>query len=160
MRKKAFLAENVSSIIQSKLPPKYKDPGCPTISCVIGNFKIDQALLDLCASMNLLPYHVYEQLGLGDLKPTKITLQLADHSVKVSRGVVEDVIIQVDKFYFLVDFLVLHTHPVSPNSNTTPIILGRPFLATSNALINSSNGQMNLTFGNMTLELNIFNVTK
>uniref|UniRef100_A0A2N9IKQ4 RNA-directed DNA polymerase n=1 Tax=Fagus sylvatica TaxID=28930 RepID=A0A2N9IKQ4_FAGSY len=107
VQKKAFLCEQVSAIIQHNTPPKYKDPGCPTISCVIGNFRIEKALLDLGASVNLLPYSVYEQLGLG---------------------------IQI------------------------PIILGRPFLATSNALINCRNGVMKLSFGNMTLE-DQFNLT-
>jgi len=74
VQKKAFLTEQVSAIIQHNTPPKYKDPGCPTISCIIGNFWIEQALLDLGASVNLLPYSVYEQLGLGELKPTTITL--------------------------------------------------------------------------------------
>uniref|UniRef100_A0A2N9GNA7 RNA-directed DNA polymerase n=1 Tax=Fagus sylvatica TaxID=28930 RepID=A0A2N9GNA7_FAGSY len=64
VQKKAFLCEQVSAIIQHNTPPKYKDPGCPTISCVIGNFRIEKALLDLGASVNLLPYSVYEQLGL------------------------------------------------------------------------------------------------
>ena len=64
----------MSAIIQHNTPPKYKDPGCPTISCVIGNFRIEKALLDLGASVNLLPYSVYEQLGLGELKPTGLIL--------------------------------------------------------------------------------------
>ena len=70
--KKAFLIERVSAIIQNNRPPKFKDPGYPTISCVIGNSKIEKALLNLGASVNLFPYLVYEQLGLGDLKPTSI----------------------------------------------------------------------------------------
>ena len=74
VQKKAFLCEQVSTIIQHNTPPKYKDPSCPTISCVIGNFKIEKALLDLGASVKLLPYSVYEQLGLGELKPTRIIL--------------------------------------------------------------------------------------
>ena len=72
-------------------PPKFKEPSCPTISCVIGNSKIEKALLDLGASVNLLPSSVYEQLGLGELKPTSIILQLANGSMIVPRGVVEDV---------------------------------------------------------------------
>ena len=76
--KKAFLIEQVSAIIQNNRPPKFKDLGCHTISCVIGNSKIEKALLDLGASVNLLPYSVYEQLSLGELKPTSIILQLAD----------------------------------------------------------------------------------
>ena len=159
-RKKVFLTEQVSAIIQHHTPPKYKDPGCPTISCIIGNFRIEQALLDLGASVNLLPYSVYEQLGLGELKPTTITLQLADRSVKIPRGVVEDVLIQIDKFYFHVDFIVLDTQPVLNACTQIPVILGHPFLATSNALINYRNGVIKLSFGNMTLELNIFNIYK
>ncbi|RVW27243.1 hypothetical protein CK203_107149 [Vitis vinifera] len=112
--KNAFLTEQVSAIIQSKSPVKYKDPGCPTISVNIGGTHVEKALLDLGASVNLLPYSVYKQLGLGGLKPTAITLSLAD----------------------------------------------RPFLATSNAIINCRNGVMQLTFGNMTLELNIFHLCK
>ncbi|XP_022869990.1 uncharacterized protein LOC111389303 [Olea europaea var. sylvestris] len=99
-QQKAFLTKNVSSIIQQNTPPKFKDLDCPTISCVIGNNRIECALLDLGASVNLLPFSVYEQLGLGELKPIATTLQLADRSVKVSRGVVEDVLVQNDKFYY------------------------------------------------------------
>ncbi|RVW66650.1 hypothetical protein CK203_063608 [Vitis vinifera] len=59
-----------------------------------------KALLDLGASVNLLPYSVYKQLGLGELKPTSITLSLADRSVKIPRGIIEDVLVQVDNFYY------------------------------------------------------------
>ena len=76
---------------------KYKDPGCPTISCFIGEHKIEKALLDLRASVNLLPYSVYQSLNLGELKPTFITLLPADRSIKVPRGIVKDVLVQVDK---------------------------------------------------------------
>ncbi|RVW84034.1 hypothetical protein CK203_040538 [Vitis vinifera] len=107
INKKAFLTEQVSAIIQCKTPIKYKDPGCPTISVNIGDTYVEKALLDLGASVNLLPYSVYKQLGLGELKPTSITLSLADRSIKIPRGMIED-----------------------------------------------------LTFGNMTLELNIFHLCK
>ena len=158
IEKKAFLTEQVSAIIQSKYPVKYKDPASPTISVNIGGNCIDKALLDLGASVNLMPYLVYKQLGLGELQPTNITLSLADRSVKIPKGIVEDVLVKIDKFYYLVDFLVLGTEP-SPNElNHVPIILGRPFLATANAIINCRNGVMQLTFGNMTLELNIFHL--
>ena len=89
--KNAFFTKQVSAIIQSKSPVKYKDPGCPTISVNIGGTQVEKALLDLGASANLLPYFVYKQLGLGGLKPTAITLSLADRSVKIPRGVIEDV---------------------------------------------------------------------
>ena len=158
VQKKAFLTESVSSIIQQFTPSKYKDPGCPTISCIIGNTRIERALLDLGASVNLLPFSVYEQLGLGELKTTYVVLQLADRSIKVPKGIVEDVLVQIDKFYFPVDFIVLDTEPVAQTHTQIPIILGRPFLATSNALINCRNGILKLSFENMTLELNMFNV--
>ncbi|RVW63902.1 Retrovirus-related Pol polyprotein from transposon 17.6 [Vitis vinifera] len=128
INKKAFLTEQVSAILQCKSPLKYKDPGSPTISVMIGGKVVEKALLDLGASVNLLPYSVYKQLGLGELKPTTITLSLADPTVK--------------------------------EANLVPIILGRPFLATSNAIINCRNGLMQLTFGNMTLDLNIFFMSK
>ena len=70
---------------------------------------VEKALLDLGASVNLLPYLVYKQLGLGELKPTSITLSLADRSIKIPKGIVEDVLIQVDKFYYPIDFVVLDT---------------------------------------------------
>ena len=93
VNKKAFLTEQVSSMIQCKSLVKYKDPGCPTISVNIGGTCVEKALLDLGASVNLLPYSMYKQLGLGELK--------------IPKGIVEDVLIQVDKFYYPVDFVVL-----------------------------------------------------
>ena len=158
IEKKAFLTEHVSALIQSKYPVKYKDPGSPIISVNIGGNCINKSLLDLGASVNLMPYLVYMQLGLGELKPTTITLSLADRSVKIPKGIVEDVLVKIDKFYYPVDFVVLDTEPSSNEPNHVPIILGRPFLATANAIINCRNGIMQLTFGDMTLELNIFHL--
>ncbi|CAL8135446.1 unnamed protein product [Prunus armeniaca] len=158
VKKTAFLAAHVSSVLQNKMPPKYKDPGSPTLSCVIGEHFIDRALLDLGASVNLLPYSVYLQLGLGELKSTMVKLQLADRSVKTPRGIIEDVLVQVDKFYYPVDFIVLDTEPVLNSDNQIPVILGRPFLATCDANISCRSGVMKLNFGNMTMEVNIFNV--
>ena len=158
IEKKAFLTEHVSALIQSKYPVKYKDPGSPTIPVNIGGNCINKALLDLGASVNLMPHLVYLQLGLGELKPTSITLSLADRSVKIPKGIVEDVLVKINNFYYPVDFVVHDTAPSSNEPNHVPIILGRPFLATANAIINCRNGIMQLTFGDMTLELNIFNL--
>ncbi|RVW26359.1 hypothetical protein CK203_115614 [Vitis vinifera] len=123
----SLLDEQVSAIIQCKSPVKYKDPGLP--------YHLSEYWRDLCgenfvglgASVNLLPYSVYKQLGLGELKPTSITLSLADRSVKIPRGMIKDVLVQVDKFYYPVDFVVLDTDPVVKGTNYVPIILGRPF---------------------------------
>ncbi|XP_057487086.1 uncharacterized protein LOC130773154 [Actinidia eriantha] len=160
VKDKAFLMEQVSSIIQAKTAPKYKDPGCPTVSIVIGATTIEHALLDLGASVNLLPYTVYKKLGLGELKPTSVTLQLADRSVRIPRGIIEDVLVQVDKFYFPADFIVLDTQPVSDPDAQIPVILGRPFLATSDAIIQCRNGRVKFSFGNMTCDLKIFDVAR
>ena len=102
---------------------------------------------------------MYKKLGLGELKPTNITLSLADRSVKIPKGIVEDVLVKVEKFYFPVDVVVLDTEPIASGPNHVPIIMGRPFLATANAIINCQIGVMQLTFGNMTLELNIFHLS-
>ena len=91
------------------------------------------------ANVNLLPYSVYKHLGLGELKPTNITLSLADQSVKIPKGIVEDVLVKVDKFYCPVDFVVLDTEPIENGPKHVPIIPGRPFLATANAIINCRN---------------------
>jgi predicted aspartyl protease len=81
-------------VLLRKLPPKLKDPGSFTIPSKIGDQLFDRALLDLGASINLLPYTIYEKLGLGELQPTSITLQLADRSIKRLRGILEDVLVR------------------------------------------------------------------
>ena len=138
---------------------KYKDPRCPTISCTIGQTEISRALLNLGASINLLPLSVYQQLGLGELNPTRVIIQLADRSVKISKGEIIDVLIRVGDFIYLIDFIVLETQPVSNSRSQTPVILGRQFLITANAIINCRNGSMRLTFGDMK-EVNVFNLRR
>jgi hypothetical protein len=103
---KESLFTRISAILQNNNALKYKDPGCPTISYFIGEQKIGRALFDLGASVNLLPYLVFQSLNLGELKPTSVTLLLADRSVKVPRGIIEDVLVQVNKFIYPVDFIV------------------------------------------------------
>ncbi|GAV84626.1 LOW QUALITY PROTEIN: hypothetical protein CFOL_v3_28070, partial [Cephalotus follicularis] len=151
--KTVHLTEQVSAVLSNKLPPKLKDPEAPLISCKIGNLQIERALLDLGASVNILPSSVYDHFGFGELKPTEVTLQLADRSLKIPKGLIEDVLVKVDEFYFPVDFLVLDM--TSSFGKPQSIILGRPFLATSNACINYRSGAMDISFGNKKLRLNI-----
>jgi hypothetical protein len=101
------LTKEVSAVLLRKLPPKIKDPGSFTIPCRIGDHDCEQSLLDLGAGVNLMPYTVYEKLGLGELQPTSITLQLVDRSIKRPRGILEDVLVKVGKFILPVDFIVL-----------------------------------------------------
>ena len=85
----------------------------PTITCIIGQTEISRALLDLGASINLLPLSVYQQLGLGELRPTQVTIQLANLSVKVPKGKITDVLIRLGDFIYQGDFIVLETQLVS-----------------------------------------------
>ena len=87
-------------------------------------------------------------------------MQFADRLVKIPKGEVEDVLIKIGEFIFLVDFVILKTALVENPRGQIPVILGRPFLATLNALINCCSGLMKLTFGNITIDLNIFNLGK
>jgi len=144
--------------LSNQIPVKYKDPNCRTISCTIGQTIINRALLDLRASINLLPFSFYQQLRLGELNPTKVTIQLADRSVKIFKEKITDVLIRVEEFIYPIDFIVLETRPESNLRSQTPVILGHPFLATANAIINYRNGSMRLYFGDMTKEFNVFNL--
>ena len=153
--KKVNLDGQVSSILQYNTPPKFKDPGIPAISYFIGDYKIDNALLDLGSSVILIPYSVYEKLGLGDLQPANMTLQLADMSFIVSRGRTDDVLVKVDNDFFHADFIVLDIDPHLPKNNIS-VILGRPFLATTDATINCRTRVVDVSILNMRFKLNVF----
>lgn len=138
------LNEECSAVLQNKLPQKLQDPGCFSIPCQIGNTKFDKALCDLGASVSLMPLCVFQKLGLGcDLKPTRISLQLADRSIRFSTGILEDVPIRVGTFYIPVDFVVVEME----EDTHIPIILGRPFLTTAGAIIDVKNGKLSLEVG-------------
>ena len=113
------------------MPLKLKDPESFTIPCIIGDCSFDENLCDLEASINLTSFFIFEKLGLGESKPTTITLQLADRSIKYPWGIVEDVLVKVNKFIFLIDFIVLDME----EDYEVHLILGRSFLATGGALI-------------------------
>ncbi|CAL8993246.1 unnamed protein product [Prunus brigantina] len=132
---KVMVSENVSAVLQRKLPPKLKDPGSFSIDITIGGKLVEKAMLDLGASINLMPYSVYLQLGLGELKATTISLQLADRSVKYPRGIVEDILVQVDKLILPADFVVLDMEEAPIHDRELPILLGRPFMATAKTII-------------------------
>jgi len=94
---KRNLSKQVSSILRCETPYKFKDPGVPTISCCIGNHKIERAFFNLGFSFNLILYSVYLELGLGELKPSNYTLQLVDRLVRTLRGQKDDVLAHIDK---------------------------------------------------------------
>ncbi|PNX93836.1 hypothetical protein L195_g016998, partial [Trifolium pratense] len=150
------LTEECSAIVLKKLPPKLKDPGSFNIPCTIGNSHFDKALCDLGASINLMPLSVFRKLGLQEPTPTNISLQLADRSIAHPRGIVEDVLVKVDKFIFPADFVVLDME----EDEDVPIILGRPFLATGDAIIEVKKGKLTLKLGEEEVVFQVFNSLK
>ncbi|CAN6707333.1 unnamed protein product [Malus baccata var. baccata] len=140
------VSENVSAILQRKLPPKCKDPGSFTIPCVIGNTRFKSAMLDLRASINVMPYSVYASMNLGALKHDGVIIQLADRSNAYPKGVLEDVLVQVDHLVFPADFYVLEMDE-SDHAPSLPILLGRPFMKTAQTKIDVAKGLVTMAFG-------------
>ncbi|GJX49030.1 DNA-directed DNA polymerase [Tanacetum coccineum] len=136
--------ERCSVVLLNKLPLNKKDPGSFTIPCDIGDLHIDNALADLGASISLMPYSMYEKLGLDEPKPTRMSLELADRSIQYSHGIAENVLIKVDKFVLPINFVILDMR----EDSKIPIILGRPFLATARAMIDVFNKKITLRIGN------------
>ncbi|XP_031116623.1 uncharacterized protein LOC116020278 [Ipomoea triloba] len=147
------LGEECFAILHKSVPRKLKDLGSFTIPCDIGRTSFNKVLVDLGASINLMPFSLYQKLNLGTLKPTRMCIQLADRSTKYPRGIVEDVLVRVDKFIFPVDFVILDMDP----NVEIPLILGRPFLAITRALIDVGEGKLIIRVGD---ESTSFDVTK
>ncbi|CAN6560281.1 unnamed protein product [Malus baccata var. baccata] len=148
------VGENVSSILQRKLPPKYKDPGSFTIPCVIGNSRFESAMLDLGASINVMPYSIYASMNLGALKNDGVIIQLADRSNAYPKGVLEDVLVQVNHLIFPVDFYVLEMDE-SDHASSLPILLGRPFMKTTRTKIDVYNGTLTMEFDGEVINFNL-----
>src|SRR4051812_13075589 len=147
------LTEESSALLNNKLPPKLRDPGNFSIPCTIGNIKFNNALCDLGASVNILPYSLFKKLNIGEVKPTQMTLQLADRSVIHPRGIVEDVIVKVDKFIYPVDLVVLDM----AEDRSISLILGRAFLKTARAIIDVDEGKIILRAGDESIEFHLAN---
>ena len=150
------LTEECSAIILRKLPQKLRDPGSFTIPCAIGDIEVGRALCDLGASVNLMPLSILKRLEIMEVKPTMISLQLADRSIKRPYGVVEDLLVKVDKFIFPADFVVLDMEV----DEEIPLILGRPFLATGRALIDVEQGELMLRVQDEKVTFNILDSMK
>src|SRR3954465_546360 len=148
-----MLTEESSALLRKKLPPKLRDPGSFSIPCTIGSLKFENALCDLGASVNILPYSLFKKLNIGEAKPTKMTLQLADRSIIHPRGIVEDVLIKVDKFIYHVDLVVLDM----AEDRGIPLILGRSFLRTARAIIDVEEGKIMLRAGEESIEFHLDN---
>ncbi|XP_030930818.1 uncharacterized protein LOC115956643 [Quercus lobata] len=154
---KVRVGENVLAIIQRKLPAKCKDPVMFTMPCTIGNTKLEKAMLDLGASINVMPYSIYVFLKLGPLNKTGVMIQLADRSIAYPKDVVKDVLVQVNDLVFPADFYVLD---MENDDQTTPISLGRPFLKTSKTKIDVHNGTLTMEFDGEIVKFNIYEAMK
>ena len=113
-------------------------------------------MLDLGASINLMPFSVYKQLGLNKLKPTMMSLLLVDGSARYTRGIMEDVLVQVDKLVIPADFVVLDMDDVSEETNMRPILLGRPFMKTARTIIDVHEGKLSMTVLDEIVDFKVF----
>ncbi|CAN6552335.1 unnamed protein product [Malus baccata var. baccata] len=136
------VGENVLAILQRKLPSKCKDPGSFTIPCVIGNTRFESAMLDLGASINVMPYSIYASMNLGELKNDGVIIQLAD------------VLVQVNHLIFPADFYVLEMDE-SYHAPSLPILLGRPFMKTARTKIDVFNGTLTMEFDGEVINFNL-----
>ncbi|CAM8890832.1 unnamed protein product [Rhodiola kirilowii] len=150
------LSEECSSTMHQSMPPKLKDSKSFSISCDIGGNTIHRALCDLGASVSIMTYSLYAKLNLGDLCPTNVTILLTDRSCRLPRGILKDVPIKVNHIYIPVDFIVLEIF----EDIDIPIILGRPFLYTTKAVIDMDRGSLALRVGSESVVINLHDIYK
>ena len=125
------LTEECSASILNTSPVNKKDAGCPTIDCSIGSQNFENALCDLGASVSVMPKKDFDKLNYLPLKPISMCLQLADQSVRYPVGIAKNIPVKIRNFFVPIDFLVLDMQ----EDMKTSLILGRPFLNTTNAHI-------------------------
>ncbi|GJZ24732.1 reverse transcriptase domain-containing protein [Tanacetum coccineum] len=152
----AFLSDQSSAMIQNKVPPKLRDPRSFLIPCNFNKTFSCNALANLGASINLMPYSLYAKLSLETLKPTKISIRLADRSFQYPVGIAENMLVEVGKFTFPVDLVILEME----ENSKVPLILGRPFLHTADAVIRVKQKQLNLGVKTERMILNIDSAMK
>ena len=145
------LTTTCSAVIQKSLLEKMQDPGSFTIPCTIGNSEMGKALCDSGASINLMPLFVVKRLSLGELTPTTMTLQMADRTLAQPEGILEDVLIKVGKFIFLVDFVVIDIE----EDKQVSLLLRRPFLTTGATLTDVKKGELTLRVGDEVVHFNL-----
>ena len=153
------VGENISAVLQKRLPQKCKDPGVFTVPCKLGNLHVPRAMLDLGASINVLPYSCYKLMGIGELSKTGVIIQLADRSIVHPKGVLEDVLVQVNELVFPADFYVLDMDD-DDSPNPSSILLGRPFMKTAQTKIDVANGTLTMEFDGEVINFNIYEAMK
>ncbi|KAK2359227.1 hypothetical protein QL285_084620 [Trifolium repens] len=147
-----LMNEECSAIIQSKLPQKKKDPGSFTIPISIGNLHVGRALCDLGASINLMPLSLMKRIPGAVAKPTKMQLTLVDRSITHPYVILQDVLVRCAEFVFPADFVILDMEECV----NTPVLLGRPFLATGRVLIDVEMGDLMLRLNDESVNFKVF----
>ena len=154
---KVKMSEHISAIFQRKLPPKCGDPGMFIVPCIIGELTSPKAMLDLGASINVIPYSLYKSLKLGTLHETSVVIQLANRFNAYPKGIVEDVLVKVGDLIFPVDFYDLD---MEHDKHAAPILLGRPFMKTAKTKIDVDIGSLTMEFDGSKVEFNIYDSMK
>ncbi|GJX53848.1 reverse transcriptase domain-containing protein [Tanacetum coccineum] len=152
----AFMSDKSSAMIQNKVPHKLEDPKSFLIPCTLSKILSCNALAGLGASINLMPYSLYAKLSLKTLKPTKMSVRLADRSFQYPIGIAENMFVEVGEFIFLVDFVILEME----EDSEVPFILRRPFLHTTDAIIRVKQKQFNLGVGTERMTFSIDSAIK
>ncbi|GJR54426.1 reverse transcriptase domain-containing protein [Tanacetum coccineum] len=150
------LNENCSAMLLKKLPEKLGDPDKFLIPCNFPRMDVCHSLVDIGASINLMPLSILKKLSLPDLTPTRMTLELADRSITYPKGLAEDVFVKVGKFHFPTDFVVVDFE-ADPR---VPLILGRSFLRTGRALIDVYGEEITLRVDNEAVTFNLDQTTR
>ncbi|XP_070035498.1 uncharacterized protein [Nicotiana tomentosiformis] len=145
------MTNQVSAIVHS-MDPKLEDPGAFTIPCTIGSANFAKALCDLGASINLMPYFVFKTLVIGQPRPTSMRLQMADRTMRRLLGIIDDVLVRIDKFILPADFVILDCEV----DYEVPIILGKPFLETAKALVDVEAGELTFRVGNEKVMFHVY----
>ncbi|KAA3490765.1 bromodomain-containing protein [Gossypium australe] len=150
------LTKKCNAFLQNKLPPKLKDPGSFTMPCNIRESYCGKTLCNLGATINLIPKSIFKLLGIGEVRPTIVTLQLVNRSLAYPKGKIEDVLVRVDKFIFPNGFIVLDFE----TDKEVLIILGRPFLATRRTLIDVQKGEFTVRVQDNQVTFNVLKAMK
>ncbi|XP_006601563.1 uncharacterized protein [Glycine max] len=147
---------NRNAVIQKILPPKNKDPESVTIPCSISDVAVGKALIDLGASINLMPLSMCRRLGELEIMPTRMNLQLVDRSITRPYGVIEDVLVRVKHFTFPADYVVMDIC----EDNDIPLILGRPFMLTASCVVDMGRKKLEMGFEDQRISFDLFEEDK
>ncbi|KAK5786532.1 hypothetical protein PVK06_041169 [Gossypium arboreum] len=149
------VGENVSTVLQKKVLPKYKDQVMFAISCEIGNVGIKKAMCDLGASINIMLYSIYNLINASPLKETGVIIQLADRSVVYPEGLLEDILVKVNELVFPADFYIINMKDDN-STNSSNILLGMPFLSTASVKIDVRSETLTMEFDGEIVKFNVY----